>query len=193
MTPHVTRYARPAGFIRRMPFVTYSERSSGPFRYTPPARRSLLTAPRATSAARGRLASAQNIGRGEVVPATTLTDLNDIDPEFAVFSGHLVELGTALHPSRVLPEFIPIHIGNMRYRIFAANGANYLGRLPVKLRRAQQVGMRVTDVRDRRAPGPYRRERCTPGEPVIHHRTTRGHVFRVLSPRLLDGEARPML
>jgi hypothetical protein len=49
-----------------------------------------------------------------MVPATTLTDLDDIDPEFTVFSGHLVEFGASLHAARVLSEFIPIHIGNMR-------------------------------------------------------------------------------
>jgi len=37
----------------------------------------------------GRLASAESVGGSEVVPPATLTDLDHIDPEFAVFGRHL--------------------------------------------------------------------------------------------------------
>ena len=49
----------------------------------------LLAGPRPPPPAYGWLASAENVRGSEVVPPATLTDLDHIDPEFAVFGRHL--------------------------------------------------------------------------------------------------------
>src|SRR5215472_8087605 len=106
----------------------------------------LLAAPRTASATCGRLACTEDVRRSEVVPATTLTDLDHVDPEFAVFGCHLCQLWSPLYPSRVLSEFVSVHVGDMREVGLAADRAPVAGCLAVELGRAQQVRVRVADV-----------------------------------------------
>ena len=103
-----------------------------------------------TSAPGARLAGAENIGRSEVVPATTLADLNDIRPELAIFGGHLGKFGALLYPPFIMAELIPVHIGDMGELDPAADRAAGLRRLTMELGGTEQVGMRVADVRNRR-------------------------------------------
>jgi len=84
-----------------------------------------------------------------VVPATTLTDLNDIRSELTIFGSHLGEFRGLLYPPFIMPEFVPIHVGNVGELVPAADRAAGLRRFAMKLRGTQQVGMRVADVRDR--------------------------------------------
>lgn len=84
-----------------------------------------------------------------MVPATTLTDLNDIRSELAIFGGHLGKFRGLLYPPFKVAKLIPVHIGDVGELHPAADRAPGLGCLTVELRRAEQVGMRVADVRDR--------------------------------------------
>src|SRR5579863_6019 len=80
------RGARPPGQILRataqLPMAT-SVRSRRP-------RGDLVAGPHTTAAPAARFARAENIGRREVVPRTTLTDLDDVSLELSVFQGHFV-------------------------------------------------------------------------------------------------------
>jgi len=138
----------------------------------------LLAAPRTTSAACGWLASAKNIRRSEVVPATTLADLDHVHPEFAVFGCHFGQFRPSLHPSRILSEFISIHVGNVCEIALTADRAADLGRLTVEFGRAQQVRMRVADVGNGRVAGVHGRDGRPPGKAVIHYRSSRRHALQ---------------
>jgi len=84
-----------------------------------------------------------------MVPATTLTDLDNVRPELAIFGGHLSEFRGLLYPPFKVAELVPVDVGDVGELHPAADRAAGLRRLAVKLRGAQQVGMRVADVRDR--------------------------------------------
>ena len=84
-----------------------------------------------------------------MVPATTLADLDDVRPELAIFGGHLSEFWRLLYPPFKVAKLIPVHVGDVGELYPAADGAPGLRRLAVELGGAQQVGMRVADVRDR--------------------------------------------
>src|SRR5215471_18690068 len=63
-----------------------------------------------------RLARAKNIGRSKVVPATTLTDLNDVRPELPIFGGHLGQFARLLDPPFIPAQLIPVdvrHVGEL--------------------------------------------------------------------------------
>jgi hypothetical protein len=49
-----------------------------------------IAGPDTTSAPGARLACAKNVGRREVVPRTTLADLNDVGLELPVFQRHFI-------------------------------------------------------------------------------------------------------
>jgi hypothetical protein len=149
----------------------------------------LLACPSSAAASRTRLASAKNVRRCKVVPAATLADFDHIDPEFAVFGGHLVQLRPALHASLVLPKLIAIYIGNMRELGFPADRAPDFGRLAVKLGGSQQVGMSVAYIGDRSVPGLDRRERSPAGQPVDDNGTPCPHDGQGTS-ELASGRAR---
>jgi len=79
-----------------------------------------------------------------------LTDLDDIRSELAIFGGHLGKFRGLLYPAFIVAKLVPVHVGDVGELHPAADRAAGLGRLAVELRRAEQVGMRVTDVSDRR-------------------------------------------
>src|SRR5258708_35929579 len=116
-----------------------------------------------------------------MVPATTLADLNHVDPEFPVFGSHLVQFRRPLDPPCVLSEFIPVHIRDVCDIRPAADRALDVGRLAVVLGGPQQVRVSIADFGE---VGPARADRCQgrpPGEPVVHHRTPRGHAVQSTS------------
>ena len=84
-----------------------------------------------------------------MVPATTLADLDNVRPELAIFGGHLSEFWRLLYPPFKVAKLIPVHVGDVGELHPAADRAAGLRCLAVELRSAQQVGMRVADVRDR--------------------------------------------
>ena len=59
------------------------------------------------------LTRAENVGRGKVVPGTTLADLDHIYPELAVFGRHLGQFRALLYPAGVVAEFVPVHVGDV--------------------------------------------------------------------------------
>jgi len=81
-----------------------------------------------------------------------LTDLDHVDAEFAVFGRHLGQFGSSLDAPRVLTEFIPVHIGDVRQVGLAADRAPDVGRLSVVFGGAQEVRVSVTDVGDSGVP-----------------------------------------
>ena len=85
-----------------------------------------------------------------MVPATTLADLDDIRPELAIFGSHLGKFRALLYPPFIMAKLIPVHVGDMGELDPAADRAAGLRRLAVKFRGTEQVGVRVTDVRNRR-------------------------------------------
>jgi hypothetical protein len=194
-TPHVTWCDEPSWLVRRMP-----PRDVGgmialrhqPLRLLAASR--LLAAPRRAPAACRGFTSAEHVGRSEMVPATTLTDLDHVDPEFAVFGCHLGQFGSSFDSPRVLSEFVPVHVGDVREVVLAADGAANVGWLAVKLGRSQQVRVRVADVGERRVARVHGRERRTPGKPVIHNRTARGHAPQGTSaaPTAPSPDAQPV-
>src|SRR5215469_11816592 len=117
----------------------------GPGTLTHPAR---CFRPRAPAPG-ARLARAKNIGRSKVVPATTLTDLDDVRPELPIFAGHLGQFIRLLDPPFVPAQLIPVHVRHVGELGAAADRAAGAGRLAVELSGTEQVRMRVADVRDR--------------------------------------------
>ena len=167
---------------------------------------SWLVRTRPASAPHWWFAGAKHVRRGEMVPGATLADLDHIHPEFAIFGSHLRQFRTPLDPSRVLSEFVSVHICDVCDVRPTADGAAVLGRLAVVLGRPQQIRVRIADIGERGAPGLEGRERGAPGERVIHDGTTCGHVSQRTSgaeadtserpevnPRLPSGERWPML
>ena len=140
------------------------------------------------------LASAENIRQREVVPPTTLADLDHVDPELAIFGGHLRQFWRLPYPALVAPEFVAVNVGDVRELGFPADGAAGLGGLAVELRSAQQVRVRVADIGDRGVAGQHRRERCPPGKPIIDHRPLWPHARQstTRSPRRRDPSPAPV-
>ena len=130
---------------------------------------------------RRRLTSTEHVRRGEMVPSTTLADLNHIHPEFAVFGSHLHQFSGFLNPSRILSEFVTIHIGNMCDISLTADRAALFGGLAVVLGRAEQVRVRVAGIRHRGVTGAYGRKGGPPGKRVIHNRASSGYACHVPS------------
>ena len=84
-----------------------------------------------------------------MVPATTLTDLDNVRPELAIFGGHLSEFRGLLYPPFKVAELVPVDVGDVGELHPAADRAAGLRGFAMELRSTQQVGMRVADVRDR--------------------------------------------
>jgi hypothetical protein len=96
-----------------------------------------------------------------------LADLDHIDPEFAIFSGHLIQFGALLDAALVLPELVPIHVRDVREQGLPADRALRVCRLPMELGGPEQVRMSIADVGNRRLAGIHGRERCPAGKPVV--------------------------
>jgi hypothetical protein len=92
-----------------------------------------------------------------------LADLDHIDPEFAIFSGHLVEFRALLDAPLILPELVTVYVRDMRELGLPADRALSIRRLPVELGGPEQVGMSIADVGDRRLAGIDGCERCPAG------------------------------
>jgi hypothetical protein len=122
-----------------------------------------------------------------MVPSTTLADLDHIHPEFAVFGSHLHQFRGFLNSSRVLSEFISVHIGDMCDVRLTADRAALLGRLTVVFSRAEQVRVRVAGIRHRGVARAYRRERGAPGKGVFHNGASNGCACHV--PQGTSGTA----
>jgi len=105
-----------------------------------------------------------------VVPPATLTDLDDIDPEFTVFGRHLRKFACLLNPSLVLAKLVTVYVGDVSQVGFPADRTAVRGGLTVELGGPQQVWVSVTDVGDRRTPGEHGREGGPAGQPVVHDR-----------------------
>src|SRR5262252_9139475 len=144
----------------------------GPGTLTHPAR---CFRPRAPAPG-ARLARAKNIGRGKVVPATTLTDLDDVRPELPIFGGHLGQFARLLDPPFIPAQFITVNVSHVGELGPAADGAPGVGRLAVELRGTEQVRMRVADIRDGGVAGEHRRERCPAGKRVVDHASPECHL-----------------
>src|SRR3954463_15307457 len=93
----------------------------------------------------------KDVGQRQVVPGTTLTYFNHIDPEFTEFPGHLLELVRRLDPSRVPAELVPVHVRDMGEPLLPADGTGPISGLAMILRRTQEIGVRVAGVRDGQA------------------------------------------
>jgi len=106
-----------------------------------------------------------------VVPPATLTDLDHVDPEFAVFSSHLRKFACLLYPSLVLAKLVTVDIRNVSQVGFPADRTAVAGGLTVELGGPQQVRVSIADVGDSRTPGVHGRERGPAGQPVVHDGT----------------------
>ena len=106
-----------------------------------------------------------------MVPPATLTDFDHIDPEFAVFGGHLREFACLLNPSLILAELVAVYIGDVGQVGFPADRTAVLSGLTVELSGPQQVRMGIADVGDGGAPGEDGYERGPAGQPVVHNGT----------------------
>ena len=142
--PHVTCWCEPSGSV-----WTYS---------TPPAH--------------GRFTSTKHVRRGEMVPSTTLADLDHIHPEFAVFGSHLHQFRGLLNSSCVLSEFISVHIGDVCDVYLTAYRAALLGRLAVVFGGAEQVRVRVAGIGHRGVTRAHGRKCGAPGERILHHQAS---------------------
>ena len=151
----------------------------------------LASLTRPASAPHRWFAGAKHVRRGEMVPGATLADLDHIHPEFAIFGSHLRQFRTPLDPSRVLTEFVSVHICDVCDVRPTADRAAVLGRLAVVLGRPQQVRVRIAHVGERGPPGLEGREGGAPGERVIHNGTTCGHVSQRTSEPLAETSERP--
>jgi len=102
-----------------------------------------------------------------MVPATTLADLDHIHPEFAVFGSHLYQFRGFLNPSRVLSEFIPVHIGYVCDVGLTTDRTALLRGFAVVFGRPEQVRVRVAGIRHGGVAGAHGRERGAPSKGVI--------------------------
>ena len=134
-----------------------------------------IAGPDATPAPGARLTCAEYVGRSEVVPGTTLADLDDVNLELPVFQRHFIEFWPPLDPSFILAEFVAVYVGHMGQPGPAADRAGRVGGLSVELRGPQQVRVRVADVGDRGLPEQHGFQRRPLGERVVDDRTHRAH------------------
>jgi len=102
-----------------------------------------------------------------MIPATTLTDLNHVDPEFSVFRGHFRQFRPLFHASLIPPELVAVDVGDVGELGLPADRAGGLGWLTVELRGPQQVRMSVAYVGDRRTACEYGRERGAARKTVV--------------------------
>jgi hypothetical protein len=130
-----------------------------------------LTGPGAPAWPAALLARAENVRRREMIPGTTLTDLNHVDPELGVFHGHFRQFRPLLHPSFIPSEFVSVDVGDVGEPDFPADGAGGIGGLTVELGGPQQIRMGVADVGDCRAAREYGRERRAARETVVDDRS----------------------
>jgi len=75
-----------------------------------------------------------------MIPGTTLTDFDHIDPEFSVFCGHFVQLFTFFDAPSVLPELIPVDVDDVSQVALVTGRAGLAGLLAVELGRPQEGG-----------------------------------------------------
>jgi hypothetical protein len=170
-----------------------------PFSLTAPTRQAFRTKGRkqgsvrtcSASAARRRLAGAKHVRRGEMIPATTLADLDHVYPEFAVFGSHRHQFRGPLDPARVLSEFVSVHIGDMCDVRLTADRAALIGGLAVVLGRTEQVRMSVAGIGHGGLPRVHRRECGPPGERVIHNGATSSRACHAPSITRGAGPAYP--
>ena len=135
-------------------------------------RRVRLAAGTGTSAAPlTRLARTEYIGRRQVVPGTTLADLDDVYPELTVFACHLGKFKRLFYPPFILPKLVAVDVGHMSQLGAAADWAVGVGRLTMELRSPQQIRMGITNIGDRGVPAEHGHERRTPRERVIDYRS----------------------
>ena len=90
----------------------------------------------------------RNVRLDQMVPATCTADLDDVHGEF--FGGRVEggDLFCGTRRPRHLAEPVAEHPGHQRDLLLAADRAQRRRRAPVKLRGAQQVGIRVAHVGD---------------------------------------------
>lgn len=113
----------------------------------------------------------EHVRRRKVVPRATLADLDDVNLELGIFSGHFVELRTLLHAPFVAAELIPVHVRDVSQPYLAADRASGVGGLSVELGRAQQIRVRVADVGHGCPAAEHGGERGAPRQPVVDNRS----------------------
>ena len=102
-----------------------------------------------------------------MIPGTTLTDLNHVDPELCVFRGHFGQFRPLFNPPLISPELVSVDVGDVGELGLPADRAGGIGGLTVELRGPQQVRMGIADVGDRGAAREYGRERCAARKTVV--------------------------
>ena len=125
---------------------------------------SLLACAGSPTSPGSRLARAKDIRRREMVPGTTLADLDHVDLELSVFRCHFSQFWSALHAALVPAELVAVDVGDVGEVRLPADRAGGLGRLAVKLRRAEQVRVRIAE-RPSRWCGRRRPTRASPAAP----------------------------
>jgi hypothetical protein len=115
----------------------------------------------------------QDVRHRQVVPSTTLAHFNHIDAEFPIFARHLGELLGGLHSTGITPQLVTIDIGHMGESGPPTHRTRGRRRLPVILRRAQEIGVCVAGVSARQSAGEQPHERGATRESVVDDRPGR--------------------
>src|SRR5262245_30829636 len=85
--------------------------------------RLLLGGAAASSSRRTWNSVAQDVGGHQMVPATSLTDLHNVDAELAVLPRHRLELLCCPDPARIWSELVAEDVGHVRQLLLAAHRA----------------------------------------------------------------------
>jgi hypothetical protein len=156
--------------------------------------RLLLAGPGPPTASGSRLTMAEHVRRCEVIPGTTLTDLDHVDLELCIFSSHFVQFWPALDAAFIPAEFVPVDVRDVRELRLSADRTRGVGPLAVELRRPQKVWMRIANISHSGAPREHRGERRPAGQPVVDHRSP--HARQVTTELAGTGDPtghRPLL
>jgi|HubBroStandDraft_3_1064219.scaffolds.fasta_scaffold219472_2 hypothetical protein len=89
---------------------------------------------------------AEYVRRCEVIPGTTLTDLDHVDLELCIFSSHFVQFRPALDAALIPAELVSVDVRDVSELGLPADRTRYVRALAVELRRPEEVWMGIADV-----------------------------------------------
>lgn len=117
----------------------------------------------------------EDVRNRQVIPGTTLADLDNVRPELIVIMGHCGEFCRDLCLTGMPSERIAIDEGHLGDVPALADRAGAFGRLAEVAGGAKEVGLRVTDVAARRPAGAKGADHRPFRQAVIHHPSLRPH------------------
>ena len=111
-----------------------------------------------------------------MVPTARATHFNHVHVELAVKRGHPAQFVRCARGAGSVLQLVPVHPGDQRQRLLAADRAGHLARPAVEFRRPQQVGAGVADLGGSDAARVDLGEQRSALQRVVHHLPLGSHV-----------------